>query len=140
MTSFPIAPGVAPYSTDASLAQSHPGVVAAGGRLWVAWRSTAVPGVPEAEELWLKPLGLVERGARPVAARAAFAALALAPERRLKRRPALAASPQPFGVALATAWDDHGRVFGSVEGTPDVVAELMPLPLLRKPVLDGGAQ
>ncbi|MCC6663356.1 MAG: hypothetical protein IT375_06400 [Polyangiaceae bacterium] len=139
VTSFPIAPGVAPYSTDASLAQSHPGVVAAGGRLWVAWRSTAVPGVPEAEELWLKPLDW------------SSAALDLSqPELPLprwpshlsgdQRRPALAASPQPFGVALATAWDDHGRVFGSVEGTPDVVAELMPLPLLRKPVLDGGAQ
>ena len=95
--------------------------------------------MPEAEELWLKPLDW------------SSAALDLSqPELPLprwpshlsgdQRRPALAASPQPFGVALATAWDDHGRVFGSVEGTPDVVAELMPLPLLRKPVLDGGAQ
>ena len=29
--------------------------------------------------------------------------------------------------ALAAAWDDYGRVFGDVEGQPDVVVQLNPL-------------
>ncbi|GMV19446.1 MAG: hypothetical protein AMXMBFR56_76700 [Polyangiaceae bacterium] len=133
---FPIGPAVAPYSTDATLAQSHPSAVRAGGKVYVAWRSSLVPGDAKAEELWLKEL--------------AWASLALDLSKteislprwpsHLKddqRRPALAAMGSG---ALATAWDDYGRVFGSVEGTPDVVAELIPLPILRKNLPDGGAQ
>lgn len=134
VTPFPIAPSVAPYSADASLAQSHPNAVRAGPRLFVAWRSALVPGDPNAEELWLKELDW--QGTTLDLSKA---------EVTLPRwpvhlgddqsRPALAVTGSG---ALATAWDDYGRVFGSVEGTPDVVAELIPLPILRLP--PGGAQ
>ncbi|MCC6903009.1 MAG: hypothetical protein IT377_28830 [Polyangiaceae bacterium] len=136
VTPFPIAPLVAPYSIDASLAQSHPSVVRVGNRVYVAWRSSLVPGDAKAEELWLKEIDWTSPTLD-------LSKVELALPRwpaHLKddqRHPALAASAQG---SLATAWDDYGRVFGSVEGTPDVVAELIPLPLVRKPALDGGAQ
>jgi hypothetical protein len=142
VSSFPITPTVAPYSSDASLAQTEPNAVRAGSHLFVAWRSALVPGKAEAEELWLKELTWT----------ASALTLDLSkPEITLprwathfkddQRRPALAATSLAPGGALATAWDDYGRVFGSVEGTPDVVAELIPLPLLRKnTLLDAGGQ
>ena len=137
VSSFPITPAVAPYSTDASLAQSHPNAVRAGSRLFVAWRSALVPADPKAEELWLKELAWTS----PTLDLSKAEIMLPRWPSHLKddqRRPALAAAA---GGALATAWDDYGRVFGSVEGTPDVVAELIPLPLLRNnPPPDGGAQ
>ncbi|MBK8994132.1 MAG: hypothetical protein IPM35_00060 [Myxococcales bacterium] len=131
---FSIAPAVSPYSTDASLAQSHPNTVRAGSRLFVAWRSALVPGDPKAEELWLKELAWTSPtlDLSKVEITLPRWPSHLADD---QRRPALAAVG---GGALATAWDDYGRVFGSVEGTPDVVAELIPLPILRLP--PGGAQ
>ncbi len=133
---FPIAPSVAPYSTDTSLAQTHPNTVRAGARLFVAWRSALVPGDAKAEELWLKELDWTSL---TLDLSKTEITLPRWPS-HLKddqRRPALAATGNG---ALATAWDDYGRVFGSVEGTPDVVAELVPLPILRKNLPDGGAQ
>jgi len=137
VTPFPISPAVAPYSTDASLAQSHPNVVRAGSRVFVAWRSALVPGDAKAEELWLKELGWTSPTldlSKPEIALPRWPS-------HLKddqQRPALAAMGSG---ALVTAWDDYGRVFGSVEGTPDVVAELCPLPLLRLAApVDGGGQ
>lgn len=56
-----------------------------------------------------------------------------------QRAPALAATPLFPGGALATAWDDYGRVFGPTQGKPDVVAELIPVPILRT-TLGGGGQ
>jgi len=131
---FPITPAVAPYSTDAALAQSQANVVRAGSRLFVAWRSALVPGDARAEELWLKELAW-----QSTTLDLSKVEIALprwpAHLKDDQRRPALAATGSG---ALATAWDDYGRVFGSVEGTPDVVAELIPLPILRLP--PGGAQ
>lgn len=136
VTSFPIPPAVAPYSTDASLAQSHPSAVRAGSRLFVAWRSALVSGDAKAEELWLKEL---DWASPTLDLSKAELTLPRWPSHLAddQRRPALATTGSG---ALATAWDDYGRVFGAVEGTPDVVAELIPLPLLRKTLLDAGAQ
>lgn len=137
VTPFPIAPAVAPFSTDATIAQSHPNTVRAGSRLFVAWRSALVPGDAKAEELWLKELDWTSP---TVDLSKVEITLPRWPSHLAddQRRPALAAVG---GGALATAWDDYGRVFGSVEGTPDVVAELIPLPVLRKStLLDAGAQ
>ena len=136
MTSFAITPTVAPYSTDASLAQGHPNAVRVGGRIYLAWRSALVTGDPKAEELWLKELDWLSP---TLDLSKAELALPRWPSHLGddQRRPALCGTA---AGALATAWDDYGRVFGSIEGTPDVVAELIPLPLLRNPLLDAGAQ
>ncbi len=137
VTPFPITPSVAPYSTDASLAQSHPNAVRAGSRLFVAWRSALVPGDPKAEGLWLKELDWTS-SALDLSKTEVTLPRWPAHLKDDQRRPALAAMGSG---ALATAWDDYGRVFGSVEGTPDVVAELLPLPILRKNTqLDAGGQ
>lgn len=131
---FPITPSVAPYSTDNTLAQTHPNAVRAGSRLFVAWRSALVTGDAKAEELWLKELDWtsptldLSKGEITLPRWPAHL-------KDDQRRAALAVTG---GGALAAAWDDYGRVFGSVEGTPDVVAELIPLPILR--LAPGGAQ
>lgn len=133
---FPITPSVAPYSTDATIAQTHPNAVRAGSRLFVAWRSALVPGDAKAEELWLKELDWTS----PTLGLSKVEVTLPRWPSHLKddqRRPALAVTGSG---ALATAWDDYGRGFGSVEGTPDVVAELIPLPLLRSPSPGAGAQ
>ncbi len=136
-TPFDISPLVAPYSTDPSLGQSHPNVVSVGTRIFVAWRSEAVSGVADAEELWLKELSW---GALTLDLSAIEIPLPRATAHRKddQRHAALAGTPLFPEGAIASAWDDYGRVFGSIEGTPDVVAELIPVPIVRL-VGDGGS-
>jgi cysteine-rich repeat protein len=133
-TAFPIDPAVEPYKSDSALGQSHPNVVRTGSRVYAAWRSSLVPGAPEAEELWLKQIGWASgTGSFTLDLSAAEIPLPRWPVHFVddQRAPALAASPLGPEGALATAWDDYGRVFGSIEGTPDIVAELIPVPVVR---------
>jgi cysteine-rich repeat protein len=53
--------------------------------------------------------------------------------------PALASIPWTSGGTLSAAWEDSQRAFGSEELTPDVVAELLPVPIVRLGAKDGGA-
>ena len=139
--SFDITPLVAPYSTDSTLGQSQPNVARVGDRVFVSWRSDAVLADVNAEDLWLKEISWSSSGgsitldlSKPEIALPRWSA-------HLKddqRYPGLAATPLLPGGALVAAWDDYGRGFGSVEGTPDVVSELIPIPLVRLQS-DGGA-
>ena len=106
--------------------------------MYLSWRAAAASGDPKAEELWLRELQW--NGS----------SITLGTPLRLprwdahtagdQRFPALAASPLGPEGALVTAWDDYGLVFGKDEGAPDVVVELIPVPVLRKNLLiDGGA-
>jgi len=52
--------------------------------------------------------------------------------------PALAASPWPIGGALIAAWEDDDRTYGIAERLPDVLAELMPLPIARFDTTEAG--
>ncbi|MBI3202988.1 MAG: hypothetical protein HYZ29_15725 [Myxococcales bacterium] len=124
--------------TGLTVPQSHPNAVRVGARTFLTWRSTAVSGDPKSEELWLRELQWNA------------STLTLGAPLRLprwaahtpgdQRFPALAASPLGPEGALVTGWDDFGLVFGKDEGAPDVVVELIPVPILRKTLLtDGGA-
>lgn len=141
VTSFALPPLVAPHATDPSLGQSEPALARVGDQVFLAWRSSAVPADANAEDLWLKQITITTD--------AGGVTLGLSsPEIPLprhaahtfddQRRPALAATPLFPGGALATAWDDYGRVFGPTQGQPDVVAELIPVPILRTPLGGGG--
>jgi len=53
--------------------------------------------------------------------------------------PALGVLPWTAGGTLFSAWEDRQRVFGRTERNPDVVAQLLPLPIVRLgPAGDGG--
>lgn len=137
----PGAPGnTAPIALDTGVtaAQSHPNAVRVGSRVYLSWREAAASGDPKAEELWLRDV--LWNGST----------ITLGTPLRLprwdahtpgdQRFPALAASPLAPEGALVTAWDDYGLVFGKDEGAPDVVVELIPVPVLRKNlVLDAGS-
>lgn len=135
----PSSPGVtASIALDASLTapQSHPNAVRVGSRVFLSWRASAAAGDPKAEELWLREVtwnGSITLGT-PIT-------LPRWDTHRPgdQRFPALAASPLGPEGALVTGWDDYGLVFGKDEGAPDVVLELIPVPILRKaPLPDGG--
>jgi hypothetical protein len=143
-TSFAIAPLLAPYSTDATLGQSEAALARVGARVFLAWRSEAVPADATAEELWLKEITWTTGSGVTLDLSKQEIPLPRQTIHRAddQRRAALAATPLWPGGALATAWDDYGRGFGSIEGTPDVVAELIPVPIVRgggDAIGDGGS-
>ncbi len=128
---FDIAPQVV---TDVSIGQSHPDVVAVGDRVYVAWRSSAVTGDAQAEDVWLARFDWVRGDGGPsTLTQQTEIPLPRWPEHLPgdQRRPALAATPLYPGGAIASAWEDYGLTFGAGEATPDVVAELIPVPIVR---------
>jgi hypothetical protein len=54
--------------------------------------------------------------------------------------PVLGALPWTNGGALFAAWEDDQRTFGREQRTPDIVGQLLPLPIVRlgDEVGDGG--
>jgi hypothetical protein len=143
-TSFAIAPLLAPYSADATLDQSEAALARVGARVFLAWRSEAVIADAKAEELWLKEITWTTGTGVTLDLSKQEIPLPRQTTHRAddQRRAALAATPLWPGGALATAWDDYGRSFGSIEGTPDVVAELIPVPVVRgggDAIGDGGS-
>jgi hypothetical protein len=52
--------------------------------------------------------------------------------------PALGVVPWTASGTLFAAWEDGQRVFGRTERDPDIVAELLPLPIVKLGVGDGG--
>lgn len=122
------------YVGDDSIAQSHPNVISVQDRCYISWRTERRLGDELIEELWLKEVTLDTSGP-------GFALDLTAVEIPLprqdnhvdgdQRRPALAATSLFPEGAIATAWDDFGRVFGEREGSPDVVVQLIPTPIVR---------
>ena len=142
-SSFAIPPLVAPYATDSTLSQSEPALARVGARVFLSWRSGAVSADAKAEELWLKEITWTTSAGVTLDLAKQEIALPRQSAHRAddQRRVALAATPLWPGGALAAAWDDYGRTFGSIEGTPDVVAELIPVPIVRGggTQIDGGS-
>jgi hypothetical protein len=124
---YPFAPGTA------TLGQSHPAAVRAGNNWFVAWRTEALPGDALAEEIWLKPVKLsTAHGLLDLSA--IESPLPRDPD-HLKgdqRHVSLAelAAPDAQQTMLLSAWDDLGTTFGPTEGQGDIVAQVVPLPLL----------
>ena len=117
---------------DPEIAQSHANAIRVEDKIFLTWRTSRVLGDPNAEELWLAE---VEWDGATLTINEEFP-LPRWPDHQLgdQRRPALAAVPSSGalpGGAIASAWDDLGRTFGPISGTPDVVVELIPVPIVR---------
>jgi len=138
---FNIAPLASPYAGNAAIGQSQPNAVHAGAHVYISWRSAAQMNDPTAEEVWLSRVDWNVSTATAVIH--PEIPLPRWPSHQLgdQRRPGLAALLLPLGTgtALATTWEDYGGNFGAGEGSPDVVVELIPTPIVRSGTsLDGG--
>lgn len=137
--SYPIEPRHEDYAGDATVAQSHPNVVRVDNRAYVAWRSSRLPGDDRGEEIWLKELAWPAQTVEDVLALEEIRLPRQAEHRAGDQRfPALAATTLAPEGALLTAWEDWALSFGGAEGTPDVVVELIPTPVVRLSDPGGG--
>ncbi len=139
---FDIAPLVEPYASDSSLGQEQPATTRVGNSIFIAWQADSIPASSIGKELWLKEVPLTSTGG--------MLSLNLSsPEMALPRSsahtpghqalPALAPMPLGSSGAVVAGWEDRGHGFGAAQGTPDVVAQLMPVPIVRLP-FEGGLQ
>jgi cysteine-rich repeat protein len=117
---------VATVASAFGLSQSQPNVVNVNTNVFVAWRTDAMPGDPNGEELWLKPLSW--NGAA-LSTSAAESPLPRAAADRAgdQRNVGLTATTLPPGGALLSAWDDLGKGLASGEGNGDMVVQLLPV-------------
>ncbi len=130
MTGVDVPAGVA---SAVGLTQDQPNAIRVANQVFLAWRTVAGLGDPQAEELWLKEvrwngsmldLGLIELP------------MPRSSEHRKgdQRLPSFAAGPLvPLGQQLVTAFDDLGRNFPQGKGNADVIVEAIPIPLIRFP-------
>ena len=126
VTAFPLEPSIDAGPTQP--AQTHPNAVRVQNRMFIAYRTERVAGNPAAEDLWIRELTI------------SGSTVSLDPPQSLptsaaqrfddQRFPALAGAAFGAEGAVIAAWEDYGRSLGSQAGTPDVVAELIPLPML----------
>jgi cysteine-rich repeat protein len=132
---FAIEPLVSEYS---ALPQYEPNVVRVGDRIYVAWRGAGL-STWSSGDVWLKEVSW-SGATSTLDLSEVEIPLTREPANRAgaQYRPALAASPLCPQGALVTAWDDHGRVFGAIQGTPDFVVSFIPTPILRLPDPDAG--
>lgn len=139
---FDIAPLLEPYASDSSLGQEQPAVARVGNSIFIAWKSDSISGGTIGTELWLKEVPL-SNSAGTLTLNFSFAEIALprssAHTVGHQSLPSLAAMPPGLGAALAAGWEDRGHGFGSTQGTPDVVAQFMPVPIVRQ-ASEGGLE
>ena len=131
-------PATAPGYEDATtISQGRPNAIRLGDELFVAWTSARVVGDTLGQEVWLKPVTWDVDDATLGVAQV---------ERPIPREPwhregdqrSVGLASMPYSrndAALACAWDDRGRTFGAVAGAPDVVSELIPMPMFRNDAL-----
>jgi hypothetical protein len=114
----------------------RPAAVRVGTRVFVAWATEAAIADPRAEEMWLKE---VIWSGNTLSTSSAEVPLPRWDSHRLgdQRFPALAATPLGPQGAIAAAWMDLGKTFAA-EANGDVAVELMPVPVVRKLLADGG--
>ena len=113
-------------------AEGRPALVRAGANVVLTWASAAEVADPKAEETWLKIIGW-DADAGVLDLSAVEMPLPRREAHRFgdQRAPAVAVLPYGDAFAAITVWDDYGRVFGELSGAPDIVAEMIPLPVLR---------
>jgi cysteine-rich repeat protein len=141
LTHFPIEPLAPDYAGNPALGQTHPALARAGNRIYLAWRSARILGSTQGEEVWLKEIAW----STPPAGAALELDLSSEeiplprwPEHRKGDQVSPALAPTPTG-SLVAAWRDHGQTFGTA-GRPEVVVELLPLPVLRLAPAGGEGQ
>lgn len=136
VTPFPIAPIASGRATDPTRDARFPALAVAAGSVYLSWAlgpGDATPGT----DLLLKEMpwraGVLDDSLEEVP-------LPRDAERQsgFQYFPTLAGAPWAPRGALLAAWEDDGRTFGLSERLPDVLAELIPLPLLRRTSEEAG--
>ena len=117
------------WLSSGSNARDQPAAAMVGATPYVAWRSAAVPGDVNGEELWLQPLAW---NGTTLDTTAPSMTLVRWPQHRAgdQRSPALTGATFAGG-AVVTAWIDLGKTFGGSEGQGDVAFEIAPTPVVR---------
>jgi hypothetical protein len=110
---------------------SHPAAVSSGTRNYLAWRSSAEPGMVAGEDTWLAEITWDASSPCPVFLPAIPLPRVASHANGDQRHPALAASPLYPGGAISAAWEDFGGTLAGA-GSVDVAFELIPTPVLRK--------
>lgn len=139
VTPFRIRGMSAALTSDPTRGDHSPAVAVGGGSAFVAWSSdagvlnTGLDALVVKEMRWDAAKGLDLSVAEeplprdPVMQNSDF-----------ESDPALGFVPWTAGGTLFTAWIDRQRVFGRAERDPDIVAQTLPIPIVRLPPMDGG--
>lgn len=109
-------------------------LVRAGGKVWLTWRADAAVGDANGEEVWLKELAL---GTSGLDVSKAAVTLPRSGEHRVgdQRQASLAAWG---GLGFVGVWEDFGGSLAKTAAHPDVVVELVGVPLVWLGGSDGG--
>jgi len=108
--SFKVEPKASPYSLLPQISQSEPSVANLGDRLIVGWRSSAIPGAPEGDELWAREISWSVSGT-------SLLVNATAPERPLLNGGDFRSGDQGRATLLSSRfWPEH-RVLSVWEDT-----------------------
>jgi len=134
--SQPLEFGAAYAAAHVGLSLSQPALVRVGDHLLLSWSTSAASGDVAGEELWRLQLD--------AAPDATGVTLTLGEEQPLprwplettgdQRHPALAPVEYAGGDGAAViAWEDYGRTLSDHQGGPDVIVQLLPLPVVLGP-------
>ncbi|MGE0327047.1 MAG: myxococcus cysteine-rich repeat containing protein [Polyangiaceae bacterium] len=134
---FDVVPLLEPFSSDPLLGQFRPTLTVVSDTAYVGWATERIVADARSEEAWLKRVPLGASGANLSEAEIPLPRY-FAHQTDDQRRPALVGYAYPAGgYALFASWDDYSRSISAQQATPDVALEVIPLPMLRKPILGG---
>lgn len=129
--SFAIQPKVAPYSNLLGFGQFEPTIARYADRLVVAWRSAAVPGAPEGDELWVREIRWTASG-NSLLIDTSSPEQALLPSSEFRfgdqTWPVLLSSGNWPDHRMISAWQDNNGTFASISGLPDVGIQFSRVP------------
>lgn len=139
--SFKVEPKMAPYSLLPQIGQSQPSIANLGDRLLLAWRSSAIPGAPEGEELWAREISWTISGnALVVDTAAAERPLPNGGEFRAgdQSRPVLLSSRYWPEHRLLSVWEDRSGSFQNLFGASEVGVQFSRVPSQLPTTPDSG--
>jgi hypothetical protein len=128
-TPFPLVPLDSNRAADSTREAQYPALAVTGGKAYLAWHLGQGDSVFDTEIL-LKEMPW-HAGELDLSRVEISLAHDLERQGSFQNYPALAASRWTVGGALFAGWEDGNRTYGQVERYPDVLAALIPLPILR---------
>jgi cysteine-rich repeat protein len=131
----------AALADDLTHGYQEPSLAVAGGRAFVAWVSGPGLGGGFGSAMVMKeiPWDSSAGGLDLSLSEEPLARNPFMQNTSLEGAPAFGVVPWTSGGTLLAAWEDQQRVFGREERAPDVVAEFLPLPIVKLGERDGGA-
>lgn len=129
---IPVAPTVEPYASSPTLSQTEPALARFDDRLLLAWRSSAVSGDAQGDELWSREVKWASGPDNTVLIDVSSVDLPLLGSATLRKgdqgTPALLSSSAWPERRVVTVWQDFGETFGAVSGAPDVALQFSQSP------------